>query len=91
MNVLLFPKTVVADIRARFTMQGILIRVTRRQRTRVYRVSFSRYERMRRVLQAHPHLAKGSNFDRLFYYARLSCVAGIRETRGWLQQQRPFV
>lgn len=91
MSIQLIPKTVVADIRAEYAIRGMLIGVTRRRRSRVYRVSFRRYERLRCILKAHPHLAEGSVFHRVSFRARLSCVTGIREARGSLQQKRPFV
>jgi hypothetical protein len=90
MNVFLFPKTVVAEIRAEYAVRGMLIRVIRRQRSRVYRVSFRRHEQLRRILKAHPHLAEGSVFHQLSFCARLSCITGIREARGGLQQRLPL-
>jgi hypothetical protein len=81
----------VADIRTEFAIWGMLVRVTRRHRTRVYRVSFTRHERLRCILRVHPHLAEGSVFHQVTFRARLSCIAGIREARGSLHQQRPFV
>lgn len=76
---------VMAEIRARRVKGGAIVRVIRNGCEHRYRVGLRRYNRLQDTLVVHENTAGGA-FTGHGFEARLLDVAGLRESREWVQR-----